>query len=258
MKKQCDSEKEFLENYNSNKYKKPSVTADIVVLTINDNNDLNILLIKRRAHPYKDYWAIPGGFLNVDKESIDETAKRELSEETGITNADLRQLYTFGSPDRDPRMHVVSVAYTALVPKNKLKFSAGDDAGDAKLFKIVSKCKDKLFFVNTDESIAFSEDELAFDHAKVINMAIKRLRGRIDYEPDAFSLLEDTRDFTIYELKRIYESIKNTTIDKSNFRKMFIRDYVDTGKVIQNKRNHGTEKKPIASYRIVKSKLYKD
>ena len=79
MEKQYDSEKEFLKNYNSDKYKKPSVTADIVVLTINDNNDLNILLIKRGAHPYKDYWAIPGGFLNVDEESIDERIP-ELSE----------------------------------------------------------------------------------------------------------------------------------------------------------------------------------
>ena len=131
-----EEERQFIESYDASKYERPSVTADIVILTIDNEDDLNILLIKRGGYPYKDKWAIPGGFMEVGKESIDETAVRELKEETGIDNVYLKQLYTFGNVGRDPRTTVVSVAYTALVPKSKLHITAGDDAKDAQLFKI--------------------------------------------------------------------------------------------------------------------------
>lgn len=219
-------EKDFLTNYKPSEYKRPSVTADVVVFTLDGDNDLNILLIKRNGFPFKDHWAIPGGFLNVDEESVDETAVRELYEETGIKDVFLKQLYTFSDPNRDPRMHVISVAYTALVPKNQLSVKAGDDAKDARLFKIKYDI-DGIRFISND--IVLSEDMLAFDHKEIIRTAIMRIRGRIDYEPDAFELLKDKSEFTIYELKRIYESIKNTTLDTANFRKSFIRNYVNTG-----------------------------
>lgn len=250
MQKRCISaeEQEFINNYKPDAYERPSVTADIVVFTLDEEDDLNILLIQRKGFPYKDHWAIPGGFLNVGKESIDDTAKRELFEETGldIDNLYLKQLYTFGKPDRDPRTHVISVAYTALIPKSQLTINAGDDARDARLFKIRYDI-DGMVFINN--SVTIKEDKLAFDHADIIRTAITRIRGRIDYEPDAFNLLKNKSEFTIYELKRIYESIKNTELDTANFRKSFTRSYVNTGLVVDlNRKRTETGKKPTGLY----------
>ena len=219
-------EKEFLDNFRAEDYKRPSVTADIVIFTLDEDNDLNILLINRKGYPFKDHWALPGGFLQVDEESTDETAERELYEETGIKNIFLKQLYTFSKPDRDPRTHVISVAYTALIPKSKLTIKAGDDAKDARLFKIKYDI-DGINFTNSN--LTLTEKDLAFDHKEIIRTAITRIRGRIDYEPDAFELLKDKSEFTIYELKCIHESIKNETLDTANFRKSFIRNYLNTG-----------------------------
>ena len=229
--KNKDKEQRFLKTYDTDKYEKPSVTADVVIFTIDEENDLNILLIKRGNYPYKDHWAIPGGFLKANKESIEDTATRELYEETGIQISEginLRQLMTLGNPDRDPRTHVVSVIYTALIPKGMLNIKAGDDAKDAKLFKLSFK-ENEIRYISSELEI--SDAELAFDHAFIIHSAIERLRGRLNYTTDAFSLIKDKSQFTIYELQKIHEAISNTTIDRSNFRKMFIREFVDTGKV---------------------------
>lgn len=230
-KEEMDEEKEFLKNYDASKYERPSVTADVVIFTIDEDNELNVLLIKRGGHPYKDHWAILGGFLEAGKESIDEAAARELYEETGIKvsdGIDLRQLITVGTPDRDPRTHVVSVVYTALVPKGMLHIKAGDDAKEAKLFKIR-----KGYDENGDLSIYFVGDKcsitmnnFAFDHDELIAEAMKRLRGRLNYTEDAFALLKDKSRFEIRELQKIHEAILFRQLDTSNFRKMFLRDYV--------------------------------
>lgn len=246
-----EEEREFIRQYRADAYERPSVTADIVVFTLDEEDALNILLIQRKGFPFKDHWAIPGGFLDVNRESIDDTARRELMEETGLTldQSCLRQLYTFGQPDRDPRTHVISVAYTALIPKSQLAIRAGDDARDARLFRIRYDIGGMLF---ESGSLVIGEAQLAFDHAKIIRTAITRIRGRIDYEPDAFWLLRNRSEFTIYELKRIYESIKNTDLDTANFRKSFIRNYVNTGRVVdlQRKRRE-TGKKPTELYAYV-------
>lgn len=242
-------EREFLKNYNPGNYEKPSVTADIVIFTLDEDSELSILLIKRGGYPYKDHWAIPGGFMEVGKESVDETAARELFEETSIKDVRLTQLYTFSNPDRDPRMHVVSVAYTALVPREALKdMRAADDAKDIGLFKIKFDVNG-IVFVGKHKS--FHESLLAFDHAKIIRTAIERLRGRISYEADAFFLLKDKKSFTIYELKRIYEAVLNTKIDAGNFRKRFIRDFVQTGLVtVKDEKSSEFGKKPATLYEM--------
>ena len=240
-------EEEFLQHYDASKYERPSVTADIIIFTIDEDDELNLLLIKRGGFPYKGFWAIPGGFLNVGKESIDDAAARELNEETGIKNAFLKQLYTFGKPGRDPRTTVISVAYTALIPKKKLTVKAGDDASDAKLFK-VKEVKNGFIFVN--DEITLTEKDLAFDHSEIIRTAITRLRGRIDYEPDAFDLLRDKKSFTISELKRIYETIKNKSLDLPNFRKAFFRDYVDTGRATLTNQTALTKGRSARLYRF--------
>lgn len=241
-------EKEFLEQYDVTKFERPSVTADIVIFTLDDSDELNILLIKRGGFPYKDHWAIPGGFLEAGKESIDEAAARELKTETNIDNVYLKQLYTFGDLGRDPRTTVLSVAYTALVPKHKLNIRAGDDAKEAKLFSIKYDVNGIIF---TNENKVIFESDLAFDHAEIIKMAITRLRNRIDYEDDAFNLLKDRNEFTISELKRIHETIKNRTLDLPNFRKTFLREYVATGKVVELNKKITSKGKPARLYKYI-------
>ena len=241
-------EKEFLEQYDVTKFERPSVTADIVIFTLDSSDELNILLIKRGGFPYKDCWAIPGGFLEAGKESIDEAAARELTTETNIDNVYLKQLYTFGDPGRDPRTTVLSVAYTALVPKHKLNIKAGDDAKEAKLFTIKYDVNGIIF---TNGNKVITESDLAFDHAEIIKMAITRLRNRIEYEDDAFNLLKDKNEFTISELKRIHETIKNKSLDLPNFRKSFLRDYVATGKVIDLNKTLISKGKPARLYKYI-------
>ena len=245
---QSKEEKEFLEQYDASQFERPSVTADIVIFTLDSADNLNILLIKRGGFPYKDCWAIPGGFLEAGKESIDETAARELKTETNIDNVYLKQLYTFGDLGRDPRTTVISVAYTALVPKHMLDIKAGDDAKEAKLFAIRYDVNGIIF---TNEDTVITENDLAFDHAEIIKMAITRLRNRIDYEDDAFNLLKNKEEFTIPELKRIHETIKNRTLDLPNFRKTFLRDYVSTGKVIDLNKTETSKGKPARLYKYL-------
>lgn len=229
-------EAEFLKNYDVNQYKHPSVTADVVIFTMDEDAELNVLLIKRGGHPFKDHWAIPGGFLETGKESLEEAAARELFEETGVKVSDgikLQQLVTMSAPNHDPRTHVVSVVYTALVPRGLLNIKAGDDAKEAKLFKV---CKG--YDENGDFSTYYSGDNcsatkrnMAFDHYKILDIALKRLQGRLNYTDDAFALLKDKNQFEIFEMRQIHEAILFQKLNNSNFRKMFIRDYVGTGRV---------------------------
>ena len=245
------TEEEFLASYKPGDYPRPSVTSDVIVLTVTPAKKLGVLLIQRAGHPFKNKWAIPGGFLNVNQESSEQAAERELYEETHVSNAKLRQLYTFSKPDRDPRMHVISVAYTALIPYTELKFESGDDASSAKLFSIeYDKRKDEISSLSC-EGIALKEADLAFDHAEILKLALRRLQGRIGYELDAFELLEDKSGFTVYDLRRIFEAILGEDLEPANFRRSFLRNYVKTGIVgptKEKKQSNGA--KPAQAYKI--------
>ena len=177
------------------KYERPALAIDCVIFGF-DGRKLKILLVKRGIEPFKDRWALPGGFVNVN-ETIDEAAQRELKEETGVDHVFMEQLYTFGSIDRDPRERVVSVAYFALVRISDYKVIAGSDASNAQWF--------------TMNSIP----SLAFDHSVILEMAINRIKGKIRYQPIGFELLDDK--FTIPQLQAIYESILERKIDRRNF-----------------------------------------
>lgn len=225
--KTLTEEQKFLNAYDPGRYKRPSVTADITAFTLNREGELELLLIKRGGHPFKGCWALPGGFLKAGEESIEETARRELFEETGVTGITLNQLATFSKPGRDPRTDVLSVAHIALVPKGALTVRHGDDAVDAGLFRIIRG--NILTFTGGGKT--FTESDLAFDHAEIIHTALTRLEGRADYTMDAFSLLEDSHCFTIHELKQAMEQIKGVKMDNANFRKKFQRDYIRTGLV---------------------------
>ncbi len=174
-----------------------NLTVDCVVFGI-DKEDLKVMLIQRKIDPFKGGWALPGGFVKTD-ESVDEAAKRELEEETAIKRVYLEQLYTFGDVGRDPRGRVVSVAYYALTDLTNHNIFAQTDAMKAAWFSIDDMPK------------------LAFDHDTIINMALKRLQGKVRYEPIGFELLP--AKFTLTQLQRMYEVVLERLIDKRNFRK---------------------------------------
>lgn len=216
-KKISKKDKEFLKSYDASKYERPSVTVDMLIFTVDIKKGLELLLIKRKNPPFKDAWAIPGGFVEM-KESLDEAAARELKEETGIKKLHMEQLYTFGEVDRDPRTRVISVAYLALVPKDKLKVKAGDDAADAKWYGVAL----------SEGRLTFDQDiELAFDHENIIMLAIERLRGKLSYTDIATNLVGDKERFTIYELQKINEAILGRDLNAANFRRSFIMNYLN-------------------------------
>jgi 8-oxo-dGTP diphosphatase len=181
-------------------YPHPAVTTDIVVFTVVDDV-LKLLLIRRKAAPYKGHWALPGGFVEID-ESIDAGAARELAEETGLAGIYLEQLYTFGAPHRDPRERVISVAYYALAPLRGLMLMAGSDAADAAWHDIDALPK------------------LAFDHAEIVAMARERLRAKIEYS--TLGLMFMPRSFTLSEVQGLYETVSGQPRDKRNFRKWLL------------------------------------
>ena len=186
-----------MKGYDITKFERPSVTVDIVLFTIK-NKDLKTLLIKRNVEPFKNMWAIPGGFIKM-KENLEEAAKRELLEETNVKNVYLEQLYTFGDIKRDPRTRVITVVYFALVNSEKFRLKADTDVKDVKWFSLQNL------------------PEVAFDHKKILEYALKRLRWKLDYTTVAFSLLPEK--FTLTQLQDIYEIIFNKKLDKRNFRK---------------------------------------
>jgi|TARA_Y100000310_G_scaffold252367_1_gene259059 8-oxo-dGTP diphosphatase len=181
-------------------YARPAVSTDCVVFGL-DDEDLKILLIKRATEPFEGHWAFPGGFAKVG-ESLEDTARRQLAEETGLSEAFLEQLYTFSSPDRDPREHVITAAYYALVNLSAHPVQPSTDAGRTAWFGL------------TDVP------PLAFDHARILEVACERLRGKIRYQPIGFELLP--RIFPVRELQRMYEKILGRTLDKRNFRKKIL------------------------------------
>src|SRR5579862_9790048 len=150
----------------SYEYPRAALTVDCVVFGF-DEAELKVLLIRRGLAPFKGKWALPGGFVRVD-ETVDEAARRELLEETGLKDVFLEQLYTFGTVNRDPRERVVSVAYYALVKLAAHDTKAATDAADAQWFPISKVPK------------------LAFDHAQILAAALARLKGKVQYQPIGF------------------------------------------------------------------------
>lgn len=177
-------------------YARPALAVDCVVFGLDE--DLQVLLIQRDIPPFQGRWALPGGFVRMD-ETLDEAARRELTEETGVTRVYLEQLYTFSDLDRDPRERVVSVAYYALVKLSDHRVKAATDAREAAWFSVVDL------------------PNLAFDHDKVLHVALSRLKGKVVYQPLGFELLPPK--FTLSQLQRMYEVILEKELDKRNFRK---------------------------------------
>ncbi|HET8913442.1 MAG TPA: NUDIX domain-containing protein [Ktedonobacteraceae bacterium] len=212
-------------HYDASKYERPSVTVDVLMMSLRQR-DLQVLLVKRRSWPYEGMWAVPGGFVNID-ESLEAAAKRELQEETDVTDVYLEQLYTFGDPGRDPRTRVITVVYFALLDSERLQVKAASDAVDVGWFSV------------------YDLPPLAFDHQHIVDYALKRLRGKLDYTTIAFNLLPE--QFTLRELQRVHEIILHHPLDKRNFRKKILSTEIleDTGA----KKMEGTHR-PARLYRF--------
>ena len=178
---------------------RPALTVDCVVFGF-DEGDLKVMLIQRNAAPFEGKWALPGGFVQMD-ETLETAALRELQEETGLKNIFLEQLYSFGDIHRDPRERVVSVAYYALVKLSDYRLQAASDARQAAWFSVADV------------------PSLAFDHNKILDVALRRLQGKVRYEPIGFELLP--KKFTLSQLQHLYEAILEREFDKRNFRKKF-------------------------------------
>src|SRR5262245_2135186 len=181
-------------------YPRPALTVDAVVFGL-DDEDLKVLLIRRGLEPFLGKWALPGGFVRVE-ESLEESVRRELQEETGISEVFLEQLYSFGDVDRDPRERVVTVAYYALVRLSDHRVKAATDARDAAWFAVSEAGR------------------LAFDHDRILAVGLERLKGKVRYQPIGFELLPP--QFTLSQLQRLYETILETPLDKRNFRKKIL------------------------------------
>jgi len=207
-------------------YPHPAITTDVVIFTIRDKQ-LKLLLIMRAGDPYKGKWALPGGFVQMD-EDLEAGARRELSEETGISGVYLEQLYTFGAVNRDPRERVITVTYYALIASEKMVLQAATDAEAVGWFSM-----DDL-------------PELAFDHQKIVDMAHERLVAKLDYSTIAFQFMPE--EFTLSELQDVYEIILREEMDRRNFRKwvLALEQIEETGDM----RREGAHR-PAKLYRVI-------
>lgn len=281
------TEKEFLSSYQQNKYDCPSVAADMVIFTIKTEKSshyrklpqkkLSILLVKRSGHPFKDCWALPGGFANKG-ETLEETAVRELQEETGVSDAALFQLQMFSDVNRDPRGWILSCAYMALAEEDRFEIKAGSDAAEAEWFQVKfhlihSETQNTLDGKQLNEkyemqlnhsditltaSIAVKtnlspkrlkteyeiveSNGLAFDHAKIIAFAIDYLRKNLNSERLAFSLLPDT--FTLTNLQQVYETVLEEELLTANFRRKISEYVIETAQKVE-----GAGHRPSKLYR---------
>jgi 8-oxo-dGTP diphosphatase len=202
-----NDEQAFLRAYAASSFEKPSVTVDIVILTVH-NGSLKVLLVKRLEHPFKDSWSLPGGFVGIN-ESLDEAATRILEQKGQLKGVFLEQLYTFGSVKRDPRMRIISVSYYALVEFEQIKEST-----NLGLFQVSFDEKKNIVTIKDN---AKTTHALAFDHAEILATAIKRIRGKLEYAPLGFELLPER--FTLRQLQEIHETILDKRLNKDSFRR---------------------------------------
>ena len=263
MKKEYKSEEEFLKDYDVTMFKQLSMTTDVLIISVSEEHTTNyrknstkkmsILLVKREDYPYKGKWCLPGGFIDPDRETLEECAKRVLKEETNLSKIYMEQLYTFDDLNRDPRCRVISSSYMALVDKNRLSDKINPNASWFNV-TLYENGKDYISVVldNDDEVIKFTikktlrelstdryrfqikeNDKLAFDHPLVIAAGIERLKNKISYTDIVFNMMPTY--FTLGELQQVYEVILGKKLLDPAFRRIIANkvektDQMKTGK----------------------------
>ena len=195
------AEREFLDKYSSDEFEKPSVAVDLLVFTVEDGK-LKVVTVKRQEYPFKGQLALPGVFVGM-KESVDDAAKRGIKEEAGLEDIYFEQLYAFGEVDRDPRLRVISIAYMALVPIEKIHLRTGLRS-------------EKTDLTDVDALLASKED-VAFDHRSIIEYGREYIRSKTENTALAFNLMPE--EFTLPELQKVYEILLSKKLYKANFRK---------------------------------------
>lgn len=275
-----EEEKNYLKTYDITAFERPSIATDIVVFSILNEGDrdnirklqkkqLKVLLIKRATYPYKDCWAMPGGFC-IPGEDVIDTAKRELFEETNVKDAYLKLVGVYGEKNRDPRGWIISNTFMALMDGEKCELRAGTDAWEAKWFNlnvaseiVEKKMTDNGTFFQTDYEMTFenSEDDivfttlikeyktfhnnhqsvhyeimesgkLAFDHGKIILDALLCLRKDVkDNLKLAFDLMPES--FTLTNLQSVYELILDKKLITANFRRKIADYVVETDRMLE-------------------------
>jgi 8-oxo-dGTP diphosphatase len=235
-------EQAFLDEYSADAFNRPSVTVDVALLTTVEN-ELRVLVVRRPDHPYLGSWALPGGFVGID-EPLAAAAARVLQAKAGIGDVFLEQLYTFGAPGRDPRTRVISVSYYGLVAWERV--SALDLGVDTEIARVaVPWSGEQGGPVGID--VIGSEAPLAFDHADILGMAVKRIRGKLNYTPIGYQLLPE--QFTLLQLQRVHETIAGESLNKDSFRRrMLASDEIEA----TGEREAGVGHRPAALYRFTK------
>lgn len=257
MKKNYTSEEEFLKDYDSSKFEKLSMTTDILIFSVSNtpqnnyrkltNKEISVLLVKRKDYPFKDKWCLPGGFVQID-ENLEDAPSRILKRETNLENIYLEQLYTFGDINRDPRMRIVSTSYMALIDKSRLNTELIDNASWFRMNILEDGKEIQVTLDNDLEQFSFivkkelrekttdrydfkvkSNSSLAFDHAKVIVLGIKRLQNKLEYTDIVFNMMPDY--FTLGELQQVYEVILGKKLLDPAFRRIIAKKVRKTEKV---------------------------
>lgn len=261
------TEKEFLEKYDMSKYFRPSVTVDAILYTIGETHvdnyrklsekQLEVLLIKRNAHPFKNVWAFPGKFIQEDETFLD-AINNCIESKVHVNNIYLEQLYTWGDPNRDPRGRIISASYMGLVSKETSKIVESDTL---KWFSVkvntlselmketksgYKKTEDIEIILTADEIVLKNKvrvvkelkngdliiytqilkSDLAFDHAKLLIYSLERLKNKVEYTTIAFNLLPEK--FTLTELQQVYEVLLDKPLLKANFRRKIADMVIET------------------------------
>ncbi len=238
-----DSEAAFLAAYDPTQYPGLAVAVDVVLVAVVDGR-LATLVTPRTEHPFRDRMALPGGFVGP-RESLDAAAARVLHTKAGLVGVFLEQLYTFGAVHRDPRMRVVSVAYYALVDPARFRASTARDEAVMATVRVP-------WAGETGGPVELRDADghrlpLAFDHAEVVGMAVKRLRGKLDWAPIGFQLLGDT--FTLLELQRVHETVLGRPLNKDSFRRrMLASGQLEATGIAQQ----GVDHRPAELYRFAR------
>jgi 8-oxo-dGTP diphosphatase len=214
--KEVDTEEAFLGSYDAKAFEQVSVAVDVALLSVSEGA-MRVRLVQRSDHPARGKWSLPGGFVRPT-ESLDAAAARVLHDKAGATGVFLEQLYTFGDPRRDPRTRVISVAYYALVASDGV--ASGAKAPLTTMGKVVVPWEGETGGEVDVVDATGKPMMLAFDHASILGMAIKRVRGKLDYTPIGFQLLPAR--FTLRMLQDVHETILGRPLNKDSFRRRML------------------------------------